>query len=386
MIHGSPPGLRIVAFAPILLGTFFCVASAAAADDWPMFRGNEQLTGVSHDDLPSSLSVRWTFQAAEAVASTAAIVEGTVYLGCEEGIFYAIDLATGQEKWSFQAQDEVPLQASPLVLKGMVYFGDDDGILHALDASTGKERWTFETDGQIFSSANHYQGRILFGSYDAHLYCLEANDGRLIWKYETEGKIHGSPGVFRQQAIVAGCDEGLHVVNITDGKLVERIAMGSVTGTSPAVAESGVYVGTYGNQVLGIDLAARKVRWRFEDPDRQFPYMASAAITKDTVVIGGRDKCVRAFDPGTGQQLWSFRTKARVDSSPVVVGNRVFVGSSDGNLYELDISSGKEKWRFEAGAAIIASPAVARGCLVVGTLDGTVYCLSKKSPPEEAKK
>ena len=51
---------------------------------------------------------------------------------------------------------------------------------------------------------------------------------------------------------------------------------------------------------------------------------------------------VQAFDPKTGQELWSFATKQRVDSSPVIVGNRVFAGAADGRLYGLNLKDGKQ--------------------------------------------
>jgi outer membrane protein assembly factor BamB len=73
--------------------------------------------------------------------------------------------------------------------------------------------------------------------------------------------------------------------------------------------------------------------------------------------------------------LWTFQTRARVDSSPVIVGGRVFVGSSDRNLYELDLASGRKMWQFTAAGALTASPAVAGAALVIGSQEGTLYCL-----------
>ena len=71
---------------------------------------------------------------------------------------------------------------------------------------------------------------------------------------------------------------------------------------------------------------------------------------------------------------WKFVTRARVDSSPVLVGNRVFVGSSDGKLYSLDAQSGEKRWEYEIGDALTATPAVAGGRLVIGAQDGRIYC------------
>jgi outer membrane protein assembly factor BamB len=82
---------------------------------------------------------------------------------------------------------------------------------------------------------------------------------------------------------------------------------------------------------------------------------------------------VRAIDAATGKVAWSFATRARVDSSPVVADGRVYVGSSDNRLYVLDAVSGRKLWEFDTGAALTASPAVAAGKIVIGSGDGRVY-------------
>ena len=79
----------------------------------------------------------------------------------------------------------------------------------------------------------------------------------------------------------------------------------------------------------------------------------------------------------TGKALWTFATKARVDSSPAIASGRVYVGSSDGRLYMLDLASGKKVWEFEAGSPLTASPAIAAGKVVIGAEDGRVYCFGE---------
>ncbi len=365
-------------------------AIAATETSWPMFRGNPSLTGVAVSSLPKKLARLWTYKATEAVSSSAAIVNNTVYLGDEDGVFHAIDLGNGKPKWTHKT--DAPILSSPLVHGDTVYFGNDDGILFALDAKTGKPRWTYQTGSQIISSPNMHNDRILFGSYDAFLYCLSVRDGSLLWKLETEGRIHGTPGI-RASALVshgnasggtpsvkstrvfvAGCDEFLHVANIADGSEIRRVAMDAVSGCSAAVADSRVYVGTYGGEIKCIDHTTGKILWTFRDPDREFPYLASVAITDRAILIGGRDKRFRALNPNTGEEMWQFRTRGRIDSSPVIVGKRIFFGSNDGILYELDLVSGKEIWRYETGAPITASPAIAANRLVIANHDGVVYC------------
>ena len=85
------------------------------------------------------------------------------------------------------------------------------------------------------------------------------------------------------------------------------------------------------------------------------------------MVVGGRDKSVHGIERQTGKKSWTFPTRAKVDSSPVIVGNRVFIGCHDGNLYELGLTDGKERWKFNAGKPISAAPAVGEGVLVIGS-------------------
>ena len=84
---------------------------------------------------------------------------------------------------------------------------------------------------------------------------------------------------------------------------------------------------------------------------------------------------VHALDRKTGKALWTFTTRARVDSSPAIAGNRVYVGGNDGKLYVLDLQTGKSVFQFEAGGPLYASPALASGRLVIGSLDGQLFCL-----------
>jgi outer membrane protein assembly factor BamB len=134
------------------------------------------------------------------------------------------------------------------------------------------------------------------------------------------------------------------------------------------------YFGTFNNDVLALDIKARKILWRYSHPERQFPYYSSAALAGNRIIVGGRDKIIRALDTATGKSQWMFEARARVDSSPALAGTNVYIGSNDGRLYVLDAATGQKRWEFDAGAPITASPAIASGRVVIGTHDGVLYC------------
>ncbi len=345
----------------------------ASADDWPLFRADRRASGVAEGDLPDKLAVLWTFLLDEGwFESTAAIVDGVVYVGSTNGNLYAITLADGKKKWAFST--EPGFTASPAVRDGRVYIGDSYGTFYCVDAQTGKQKWSFETDAETNSSANFHGEHVLFGSQDSFLYCLEADTGRVVWKYESGDQIRCFPTVVEDRGFVAGCDGRLHVVDLAEGKLAAEVDLEGPTGSTPAVLGPRVFVGTEGCVFFGIDWKKAEVVWTFDTPERRLPFRSSAAVTEEAVLVGSRDKRLYALDPKTGRKLWAAATRGQIDSSPVIVGQRVFFGSDDGNLYAVDRKTGKEVWRYELGGSIIASPAVAAGRLVIGTDDGELVC------------
>ena len=372
--------------APALTAAFLAAGPAAA--DWAVFRGDAALTGTADDPLPANLQPAWTFEAGAGIESTAAVVDGVVYVGSLDENLYALDLATGKERFRFQAKGEV--KSSPSVRDGVVYFGDEGGFFHAVDAKTGKALWSFETDGGVTSSASFFprgsdggkDGKggtgVLFGSYDGFLYALDAKTGEELWELETDGYVHATPAIADGRTYVAGCDTYFRAVSLADGSEVGKVSLEGYAAASPAILGDRAYVGTFENQFHAVDLKAMKLAWTFEDPERKFPFYASAAASSKAVVIGGRDKMVRALDPKTGKELWSHATRARVDASPVIAGDRVIAGSKSGVLYVLGLADGKVLWEFDTGSALIASPAVADGHLVIGTEDGLLYAFRGK--------
>jgi len=358
-----------------------CALPAGA--DWTQFRGNPALTGVASDALPAAPALAWTFEAGGEVESTAAIAGGTVYVGSRDHNLYALDLATGKERFRYQAGGEI--RSSPAVLDGVVYVGDEAGTFHAVDTRTGARRWTFATGGAVTSSANFaVQGQrtfALFGSYDNFLYAVDASSGKLAWKLETENYVHATPAIAGGVVYVAGCDGFLRAVRASDGRELGKVALGGNTAASTAIADGRAFVGTFQNEVVAVDLDPLAVAWRFKDGARELPFYASPAVAAGSVVVGGRDKRVRALDAASGKERWSFPTPGRVDASPVIAGDRVVAGSLSGDLYVLSLATGKSLWHYAAGSPLAASPSVGGGYLVLATTGGTVLALGPQPRP-----
>lgn len=356
--------------------TALTAAILLAAADWPTFRGDPAQTGISSDALPEKLVQRWAYgtgqdRAGGGVESTAAIVNGVVYVGAFDEQLHAIDLATGRGKWKFKAG---AIKSPVGVHNGRIYAGNVEGVFYCIDAA-GKEQWKFDVGAEITSGSNFGDGTVLFGSQDETLYCLNRADGKPKWKYQINGgPVMGTPAVIGGKTFAAGCDSILHVLDAATGVESSHVEVGGQVGASAAAKGDTIYLGTMSNQLMAIDLKKGEIAWTFESPKGRQPFFSSAAVTDKLVVVGSRDKRVYAIDRAKGTEVWNVLTQGKVDSSPVIVGGRVYVGSHDGHLYGLDLATGREVQKIKLDGPISASPAVGGGCLVIGTEKGTVYC------------
>ena len=347
-------------------------AQETPAENWSQFRGNHRLSGVSDSNVPNELKLLWTYEAGESIESSAAIVGGTVFVGSQKGELISLNLENGAVFWKYHTDSPIG-ESSPAYSDGVVYIGDLGGWFHAVNATNGKKLWAFKAGSEIKSSPVVVGDRVLIGSYDQHLYCLSTRNGSVLWKVRTNGPVHSTPSISAGVAFIAGCDELFRGIRVSDGHEMFNVSSGAYTGASPALSGTSAYYGTFDNEVLMVSLQEHRVVWRYQHPQRHFPFYSSAAVTRNRIVLGGRDKMVHGLNPN-GKAAWTFATNARVESSPAIASGRVFVGSNDGRFYVLNLNTGAKLWEFNAGAPLSASPAIGRGRIVIGSQDGRLYC------------
>jgi outer membrane protein assembly factor BamB len=356
------------------------LSAGPAAANWPLFRGDPLQSGcLSSADFPDKPELLWKINLPDGIESTAAIVDNTAYIGTLDGQVFALSLRDGSTIWKYHTK-AITLRASPAVCGGLVIIGDGDsqGTIHALDAKTGALKWKFPTQGEIVSSANVTpKGRLLVGSNDGNLYCLDAKNGALLWKYGIDQPINGAPAFIDGHTFIAGCDANVHIVKTDDGSLVGKVPLGAPAGASAALRDALLFVGNMDRSFLCIDWKKQAVVWEHE-PERAAPFYSSPAIAGEIVVVGSRDRKIHALAAADGKPLWTFPTRGRVDSSPIVLANRVWCPSGDGNLYCLDLKSGNKLWQHALGSAVTASCAYGQGRLVIGTSDGVVFCFGAR--------
>jgi len=309
---------------------------------------------------------QWAFETGDSVRSSPIAVDGTVYIGSDDGNLYAVDAATGDEQWAFDTGDAV--YSSPTVADGTVYVGSDV-YLYAVDAASGDERWAFETGDSGSSSPAVADGTVYVGSRDNNLYAVDAATGDAQWAFKTGDYVTSSPTVADGTVYVGSWDNNLYAVDAATGDEQWAFDTGESVGSSPTVADGTVYVGS--QYLYAVDAATGDEQWAFETDESvgKLPTVADG-----TVYVGSWDNNLYAVDAATGEQQWAFETDGSVYSSPTVADGTVYVGSWDNNLYAVDAADGTEQWSLQTGSRVSSSPMVVDDTVYVGS-DNYLYAV-----------
>jgi outer membrane protein assembly factor BamB len=120
------------------------------------------------------LHKRWSFftgcSGSQCGSSSAAVVNGTVYVGGYDGNLYALKAATGAKLWSFLTAGDV--RSSPAVANGVIYDGSGDDNVYAIDAARGTKLWSYTTGNQLFASPTVVNGVVYVGSGNGYVYAF----------------------------------------------------------------------------------------------------------------------------------------------------------------------------------------------------------------------
>ena len=114
------------------------------------------------------------------------------------------------------------------------------------------------------------------------------------------------------------------------------------------------------------------------------PLVGGPALHNDPngplVLVGSEDGNLYAYDAEAGgNPLWTFRTGAKIWSTPVLRGGLVYFGSHDNNVYAVNLVDGTEAWRFNTGGAVAGKPLLFHDLVVVGSFDKNLYGLEAET-------
>lgn len=238
-------------------------ASPAVAEDGTIYFGSSD--GYLYALNPDG-SLKWEFEVGGELDSSPAIGgNGNVYVGSSSGLVACLSPA-GEELWSWEVPFEIGslgrefgISSSPMLTsEGHVVFGCQNYYVYALDAASGSQRWKYQTGGILEGSAVEGMGRAcLVVGRDGYLYSFSW-DGDLNWRTFVGSNYYSTPCVDGMGRIYAGVlkgqTEGSLLTLDSEGRILWRTDFDSFVDSSPLLGPDGtVYVGNNDGRLYAIE-------------------------------------------------------------------------------------------------------------------------------------
>jgi polyvinyl alcohol dehydrogenase (cytochrome) len=367
---------------------------------WPMFgHGVDRTFAYPCDSAIDAASAprlarEWFVNTRDVVTATPAIADGTVYTGDWSGRFYALALADGAERWTFDARIHPRVYSGQIVASPAVADVDDERLVffaagktvYALDAATGDARWDHELGDpgngedatEIQSSPVVVDGMVIVG-FDGHdepgvaagLLALDAATGEERWYFDPD-----------EGAEPTGC------VGIWSSPTVDLERRLVFAGTANCPTSPAGW-GDYTEALVAVDLDSGEPRWSFQPhpPNNDdFDFAGAPNLFevdgRAAVGLGNKDGSYYAVERETGERIWDVRAaEVRVPSrnfstggfiGATAVGDGTIVGGTAVGgpcpcLHAIDAASGEVVWQETQSGPTFAPTTIVNDLAFVGS-------------------
>lgn len=326
----------------------------------------------------------------QSVSSTDAAEALRLQLDTDNGVIFAIDpdgqvsAYKGKERLWKSKITKQELTAGVEASEGIVVIGNRKGELFALDQATGAQKWTAKLSGAILSPSLIQAGRVITIANDGTVFAHDAVTGQQVWAYKlpnVQFSLRGQPAPVRlddRTVIVASANAYVYALDVISGvpRFQRRVAISDgrsdiqrlidIVG-DPVVSGQYLVTTSFQGQVTVTDLATQRVVWSEEASSTNRP-----EVVDDKVFVSTTDGKLNAYNLATGELLWQNEELLnRQLSNPVTLGQNLIVGDLDGVIHLIDPSSGKLIGRAKTSGEV-RSLRVIDNQLYVATRKGTL--------------
>lgn len=337
---------------------------------WVVKNGNLIQSGSTNDVAPRNLSVgpTWAWEEPDfGVVGATPLIDNdrNIYLAIRSGRVYKFEGSSGKLLWMHQVSGYgIPnrLPGVPALMDGMIFNAIDDGTVFALDMDTGNLRWSTDAqehkpcknagmdassilavDGIVLLACNHiHEDPTLIKQGNEGIVALSSVSGSLLWSFTPDFKTYNLMMASKEgKVFFEDCTGGTYCLKLSDGSVIWKNAPPENAGF------------TTGGAILS-------------------PNSMMYASSNVHGLNGSSNGIVSAYDSIDGKFLWQTQLEHEANSAPAVghlagqpAGSRsVLVAVGDNpdwpsmpwekapnrtklsRAYALDALNGKVQWEF----------------------------------------
>ncbi len=317
--------------------------------------------------------------------------------------------------------------AAPVEMYGRIYIGDDNGTFYAFDQANGRILWRYKTTGRIVGSAAVKDGRCVFASANGTLYCVSVENGKLLWRQKLGKPITGSIAVDGQNIYVGSSDSCFYAIKLMTGAPIWTYkGFGNYCIAKPLIYKNRIYVGAYDGNFYAFDKRKGTLLWQWRNDStdyRNSPAAITPCADERRVYMSSADGYLTALNTDSGAvslrtDLWKVRESLGMQDSIlyakttpdtiiainlnadtllwatpcgygfdnaatqlIVDGGTLFATTKNGLVIALDALTGDSLWLHKLGNSLLTSPCTLNdSTVVVASNDGTIAMLQKHLP------
>ncbi|MGC8544403.1 PQQ-binding-like beta-propeller repeat protein [Athalassotoga sp.] len=181
------------------------------------------------------------------------VTNGTdLFVGSDNGIFYAVNLNSGNVVWQYQSDGPIYGTAA-IGQNGNIYVGSN--ALYSFSPN-GALRWENPLDGsQIYGSPVISQSGIVYiGTVKGNFYAINSQTGQTVWNVNLDTPIGGisSSAIIGNNEIYVASGYNFYAIEPSNGSIVSYVNLGYNVESNPVFYDGKIYVGCDNGQFYEI--------------------------------------------------------------------------------------------------------------------------------------
>ncbi|HVL13331.1 MAG TPA: PQQ-binding-like beta-propeller repeat protein [Gemmata sp.] len=285
----------------------------------------------------------------------------------------------GKEQWRFdlptaETDGRFGTGTSPIIADGLVFLARDlakDSAVYAVDLATGSQKWKAERP----KARTAYGTPVVWDDGGKKVLAVvgmrvmtayDAKTGAELWTVNRLSTAACATPVLAGESLVyaAGGPGGAEFKMPTFDDLLKQADEEKLGHLTKAGVDKTMLKGFFDNQDTNKDGKLTREEW--DGNVKMF-------------MEGGEDRAVAIKSGGKGEVAWSHKKGLPYVSSPIVYRDRFYMLKDGPLLTCLDAKTGKvvyEQERVKGGPRYYASPVAANGHIYIASLDGTVAVIA----------
>ncbi|XP_050297966.1 beta-alanine-activating enzyme isoform X1 [Anthonomus grandis grandis] len=261
-----------------------------------------------------------------------------IYIGCNNGFLYAIDMKNKQVTWEYQTSQ--PVKCSALLSEGNLVFGSYSGDLYSLQQKNGAVNWQINLSGSI--KADPIQDclkQVYVGTTRGVCYCIKIEDGNILWTNTIEGPIFGTPCIVNDNSIWP-CVTGKVYCILSSGIISWTVQAEGHIFSSLIPHYDQVFFNCLDSYLYKIETNQRGLSKHFqlksETTSSPFLYNFKGKLF---IVCVSNSGILTVIEGLSKKCIFNLQLPSQSFSTPYVKNENVYVGCRDNNLYCINIEN-----------------------------------------------